>query len=44
MELFGKLRLRAGRMILSRQMASVIRLKQGFDLDRVKKVGILWDA
>lgn len=44
MELFGKLRLRAGRMILRRQMASVIRLKQGFDLDRVKKVGILWDA
>ncbi|MCU0377017.1 MAG: hypothetical protein MUC78_02055 [Bacteroidales bacterium] len=44
MELFGKLRLRAGRMILRRQTATVRRLKQGFDMDRVKRVGILWDA
>lgn len=44
MELFGKLRLRAGRMILRRQTASVRRLKPGFDMERVKKIGILWDA
>lgn len=44
MELFGKLRLTAGRMILRRQTASVRRLKQGFDMERVKKIGILWDA
>ena len=44
MEFFGKLRLKIGRMKLSRQSSSVRRLQQGFDLDRVKKIGILWDA
>jgi hypothetical protein len=44
MELFGRLRLKAGRMLLRRHHSAVRRLQQGFDLEKVKKVGILWDA
>jgi hypothetical protein len=44
MEILGNLRLRAGRVILSKRVSSVRRLQQGFDLEKVKKVGILWDA
>jgi hypothetical protein len=44
MELFGSLRQKAGRMILRNRLASVRRLQHGFDIDKVKKVGILWDA
>jgi hypothetical protein len=44
MELFGRLRLKAGRMLLLRHHSPGRRLKQGFDLEKVKKVGILWDA
>ena len=44
MELFYNLRLRAGRMMLHRRIADLRRIKQEFNLDQVKKVGILWDA
>ncbi len=44
MEIFGNLRLKAGRMMLSKRLSAVRRMKQGFDLEKVKKVGILWDA
>jgi hypothetical protein len=44
MALLWRLRRKAGEIILSRRLASVRRLKQVFDLERVKKVGILWDA
>jgi hypothetical protein len=44
MELFGSLRLKAGRMILRNRLSSVRRLQHGFDIEKVKKVGILWDA
>jgi len=44
MEILGNLRLKAGRFILSKRHSPVKRIKQDFDLDRVKTVGILWDA
>jgi hypothetical protein len=44
MEIFGNLRLKAGRMMLRRRLSPVRRIKQEFDLEKVKKVGILWDA
>ena len=44
MELFYNLRLRAGRMMLHRRLSDLRRIKQDFDFERVKKVGILWDA
>jgi hypothetical protein len=44
MELFGSLRQKAGRMILRNRLSSVRRLQHGFDIEKVKKVGILWDA
>lgn len=44
MELFRNLRLKAGRMILKKRVSSVRRMQHGFDLEKVKKVGILWDA
>ena len=44
MEIFRNLRLRAGRVILSKRITAVRRMQQGFDLEKVKKVGILWDA
>lgn len=44
MEIFGNLRLRAGRAILNKRITALRRMKQGFDLEKVKKVGILWDA
>jgi hypothetical protein len=44
MEFLGNLRLKVGRLILRRRMASVRRLQQRFDIEKVKKVGILWDA
>ena len=44
MELFGSLRQKAGRMILRNRLSSVRRLQPGFDIEKVKKVGILWDA
>jgi hypothetical protein len=44
MELFGSLRQKAGRMMLRSRLSSVRRLQHGFDIDKVKKVGILWDA
>jgi len=44
MELFGSLRLKAGRMILRNRLSSVRRLQHGFNIEKVKKVGILWDA
>jgi len=44
MELFVSLRQKAGRMMLRNRLSSVRRLQHGFDIDKVKKVGILWDA
>lgn len=44
MGLFDNLRLKAGRMMLQRRLGSLRRMRQDFNLDRVKKVGILWDA
>jgi hypothetical protein len=44
MGLFYNLRLKAGRMMLYRRLAALRRMKQDFNLDRVKKIGILWDA
>lgn len=44
MEIFGNLRLKAGRIILRKRISPVRRIKQDFDLGKVKKVGILWDA
>jgi hypothetical protein len=44
MEIFRNLRLRAGRVILSKRITAVRRMQQGFDLEKVKRVGILWDA
>lgn len=44
MGLIEKLRLKAGRMLLQNRVDSVRRLQQGFDLEKVRKIGILWDA
>jgi hypothetical protein len=44
MALLKSLRLKAGRMMLQNRISSVRRLQQGFDLEKVRKIGILWDA
>lgn len=44
MELFNNLRLKAGRYMLQRRLSAVRRMHQDFNLEKVKKVGILWDA
>jgi hypothetical protein len=44
MGLFYNLRLKAGKMMLHRRLTALRRMKQDFNLDKVKKVGILWDA
>lgn len=44
MGLIVSLRLKAGRMMLHRRLTALRRMKQDFNLDSVKKVGILWDA
>jgi hypothetical protein len=44
MGLFYNLRLKAGSMMLQRRLSALRRMKQDFSFDRVKKVGILWDA
>jgi hypothetical protein len=44
MALFGNLRLKAGRVILSKRISSLRRMQQGFDLEKANKIGILWDA
>lgn len=44
MGLIVNLRLKAGRMMLHRRLEARKRMKQDFSLDRVKKIGILWDA
>ena len=44
MEFIGRLRLKAGRMMLRKRLSSVRRLQHGFDFEKVKKIGILWDA
>jgi hypothetical protein len=44
MGLFYNLRLKAGRMMLQRRLGSLRRIRQDFNLDQVKKIGILWDA
>jgi hypothetical protein len=44
MELFYNLRLKAGNMILRRRLSALRRIKQDFSMEKVKNVGILWDA
>ncbi|MGE5350109.1 MAG: DUF6913 domain-containing protein [Actinomycetota bacterium] len=44
MGLFYNLRLKAGRMMLQKRLSALRRMKQDFSFDRVKKIGILWDA
>jgi hypothetical protein len=44
MELLQKIRSKIGGVILDRRASSVRRLKQNFDFDRVKRIGIVWDA
>lgn len=44
MELLKKIRLRIGRSVLHSRSGSVIRLKQKFDLEKVARIGIVWDS
>ncbi|MBE0668150.1 MAG: hypothetical protein IH593_10850 [Bacteroidales bacterium] len=44
MELLKNLRLKAGRYMLHRQLSSVRRMHQDFNREKVRKIGILWDA
>ncbi len=44
MELFKNLRQKAGRYMLHRRLSTVRRMHQDFNLEKVKKIGILWDA
>lgn len=44
MELFNNLRLKAGRYMLQRRLSAMRRMHQDFNLEKVKKIGILWDA
>ena len=44
MGLVVNMRLKAGRMMLNRRLTALRRMKQDFSLDRVRKIGILWDA
>ncbi len=44
MVLFKNLRLKAGRYMLHRRLSAVRRMHQDFNLEKVKKIGILWDA
>jgi hypothetical protein len=44
MEMFINLRLKAGRYLLSKRLSSLRRIQPEFNLEKVKKVGILWDA
>lgn len=44
MEILGYLRLKAGRQIIRKGRSPLRRIRQEFDLEKVKSVGILWDA
>jgi hypothetical protein len=44
MEILGNLRLKVGRMIIRRRISPFRRIRQEFNLEKVKRVGILWDA
>jgi hypothetical protein len=44
MEILGNLRLKAGRQIIRRRRSPFRRIRQVFDLEKVRRVGILWDA
>lgn len=44
MELLQKIRSTIGGVILDRRASAVKRLKQNFGFDRVKRIGIAWDA
>jgi hypothetical protein len=44
MALFKNLRLKAGRYMLQRRLSAVRRMHQDFNLEKVKRIGILWDA
>lgn len=44
MGLFYNLRLKAGRIMLQKRLTALRRMKQDFSFDKVKKIGVLWDA
>ncbi len=44
MGLFVNLRSKAGRLMLHRRLETLKRMKQDFNFDSVRKIGILWDA
>ncbi len=44
MALLNNLRLKAGRHMLQKRLSTVRRMHQDFNLEKVKKIGILWDA
>ncbi len=44
MGLFYNLRLKAGRIMLQKRLTALRRMKQDFGFNKVKKIGVLWDA
>lgn len=44
MEIFKQIRLKFGRSILQSRSASVKRLKQNFDYNKVTRIGVIWDS
>lgn len=44
MALLNNLRLKAGRYMLHQRLSAVRRMHHDFNLEKVKKIGILWDA
>lgn len=44
MEILGNLRLKAGKLIVRKRKSPFRRIRQAFDLEKARRVGILWDA
>ncbi len=44
MEILSNLRLKAGRYLLHKRLSSLRRMQPEFNIENVKKIGILWDA
>ena len=44
MEFLGRLRLKAGRQIIRRRRSPFRRIRKEFDLEKARRIGILWDA
>ena len=44
MEFLGNLRLKAGRQIIRRRRSPFRRIRKEFDLEKARRIGILWDA